>query len=142
MVYKRLKKLDASHRKSLCFFSCKFTNSATRTHNRCNFKTAEDRNRGVASFARSGGGAKLKSGGQSFFIIPESGDLQKKKKRSSPKSENFFWPKSRIQTFFPAKTCNFFPSKNTVGWQEINRGAKMKIGGALPPCPPAGDAPG
>ena len=68
------------------------------------------------------GGAKLKSGGQSWkpalnltqtFIIPELdwGEVsvkirwsqKKKKKSSSPKSKGFFRPKSQIQTVFPAK---------------------------------------
>ena len=30
------------------------------------------------------------------FFQPKTGDLQKQKKRSSPKFEGFFWPKSEI----------------------------------------------
>ena len=56
-----------------------------------------------------------------------------KKKRSSPKSEGFLWPKSQILTFFPPKNTNFFLPKKCRGGQEKNRGTKTKIGGALPP---------
>ena len=48
--------------------------------------------------------------------------ISRTKKRSSPKSEGFFWPKSQIQTFFPAKNSNFFLPKKYRGGQEINRG--------------------
>ena len=41
------------------------------------------------------------------FFRPNAGDLQKK--RSLPKSEGFFWPKSKIQVVFPAKNCKFLP---------------------------------
>ena len=67
----------------------------------------------------------------------KSGDLQKK--RSSPKSEGFFWPKSQILTFFPAKNTNYFLPKNTVGGQEKNGGGGGKNenrGGIVPPAPP------
>ena len=37
------------------------------------------------------------------FFRPKLGDLQKKKKRSSPKFRVIFWPKSKIQSFFPPK---------------------------------------
>ena len=131
------------------------------------------RHRGVASFARSGG-AKLKSGGQRFSPkceceitnFPTKSDLQKglrrnpkvfsgrnnkfsdqkQEKRSSPKFEGFFWPKSQILTFFPPQNTNFFLPKKYRGGQEKNRGggggggAKTKIGGHCPPCPPFGDA--
>ena len=95
------------------------------------------------------------------------------KRRSSPKSEGFFWPKSQIfrpkagdlqkkkkekifaeiRGLFLAEIENFnvfsaqkhqlFPPKKIPwGGQEKNRGgARTKIGGALPPCLPAGDAP-
>ena len=33
---------------------------------------------------------------------------KKKKKRSSPKSEGFFWPNSKIEAVFPANNSNFF----------------------------------
>ena len=103
-------------------------------------------NRGVASFARSGG-AKLNSGGQ----------------RSSPKSEGFFWPKSQIfrskagdlqkkKGLTLAKIANsnvFSAQKHQL--KKIPRGGKKKIGGGggqkrksgghCPPCPPAGGAP-
>ena len=126
------------------------------------------RHRGVASFARSGGGgAKLKSGGQRFSPkceceitnFPTKSDLQKglrrnpkafsgrnhkfsdqkQEKRSSPKFEGFFWPKSQILTFFPPKNTNFFLPKKYHGGQEKKSGggeAKTKIGGAFPPAPP------
>ena len=60
-------------------------------------------NRGVASFARSGG--KIKIRGAKVFAPNFSGRNHKfsdqkqvisKKKMSSPKSEGFFWPKSQI----------------------------------------------
>ena len=109
--------------------------------------------RGVASFARSGGGGQnLNQGGKGFCQNPKafSGRNHKfsaqkqviSKKKSSPKSEGIFWPKSQILTFFPPKNNNFFLPKKFCGGQEKSRrGAKTKIGGALPPCPPAGDAP-
>ena len=37
------------------------------------------------------------------FFRPKLGDLQKKKKRSSPKFRVIFRPKSEIQSFFPPK---------------------------------------
>ena len=56
------------------------------------------------------GGTKSKSGGQSFFIIPELdwGKVSVKirwspKKRSSPKLECFFWPKSHLNVFSAQK---------------------------------------
>ena len=68
---------------------------------------------------------------------PKAGDLQKKKKRSSPKSEGFFWPKSQILTFFPPKNSNFFLPKITVGGQKKNWGGKNENrGGIAPPAPP------
>ena len=69
---------------------------------------------------------------KSQIFRPKPGDLQKKK-RPSPYSEGFFWPKSQILTFFPPKNSNFFLQKKYRGEQEKNRGAKTKIGGALPP---------
>ena len=57
--------------------------------------------------------------------------ISKKKKRSSPKSEGFFWPKSQILTFFPPQNTNFF-QKNTVGGKKKIEGAKTKIGGRSP----------
>ena len=117
--------------------------------------------RGVASFARSGGGgAKLKSGAKAEnqrWTSPKhllylnwikakfqwkSGDLKKKKKRSSPKSEGFFMPKSQIQTFFPAKNSNFFLPKKYRGGKEINQGGINKNRGGNAPLPPTGNAPG
>ena len=62
-----------------------------------------------------------------------TGDLQKKKKTSSPKSEGFFWPKSQILTFFPPNNSNFFIPKKFRGGQEKNREGKIKNRGALPP---------
>ena len=63
-----------------------------------------------------------------------SGQIQviSKKKRSSPKSDGFFWTQSQFQTFFPAKNSNFFLPK------KYRRGQKRKSGGQRPP---AGDAP-
>ena len=56
------------------------------------------------------------------------------KKKSSPKSEGFCWPKSQIPTFFPPKSTNL---KKYRGGQGKNWGAKTKIGGDIaPPAPP------
>ena len=55
------------------------------------------------------------------------------KKRSSPKSEGFLWPKSQILTFLCPKTPTSSSQKNTVGGKK-KIGGKTKIGGrALPP---------
>ena len=108
--------------------------------------------RGVASFARLGGGAKFKSGGQrsspkseGFFwpksqiFFPKTGDLEKKKVFAEIRV--FFWPKLQVLTFFPPKNINFFlPKKFRGGARKKAGGARRKIGGALPP-PPASDAP-
>ena len=69
------------------------------------------------------------------FFRPKTGDLQKQKEKVLPKSEGFFWPKSQIQTVFPAKNSNFFLPKKYRGGQEINRGGggERKSGGAMPP---------
>ena len=90
------------------------------------------------------GGAKLKSGGKGFrriFLAEITGDLPKKKK-SSPKSKGFFWPKSQILTFFPPNNSNFFlPKKFRGGGKKKIGGAKTKIGGQKRKsgghCPPA-----
>ena len=90
-------------------------------------------------------GAKLKSGGQSFFIIPELdwGEVSVKirwspKKRSSPKSEGFFWsPKKKkglrrnskafsdwnhsFKRFFRPKTDDLQNKKQKKVFAEIGR---------------------
>ena len=50
-----------------------------------------------------------------------------KKKRSSPKSEGFFWPKSQILTFFPPQNTQLLPPQK-IPWegQEKNRGGGGK----------------
>ena len=54
-----------------------------------------------------------------------------KKKTSSSKLEGFFCPKSQIQTFFSAKTSNFFlPTKFRVGQERKSEKRKA------PPAPP------
>ena len=99
-------------------------------HSACQIAETTSRGQGRRQL-REIGGAKLKSGGQRFS--PNfSGRNQKKKKKSSPKSEGFFWPKSQIWTFFPPNNSNFFLPKKFRG------GARKKSGGH---CPPAGDAP-
>ena len=89
------------------------------------------------------GGAKLKSGGQGFSpnFSGRNHRCSPTKKRSSPKSEGFFWPKLQILTFFPPNNSNFFLPKNSVGGQEKNRGDKNENRGGIAPPPPAGDAP-
>ena len=65
-----------------------------------------------------------------------------KKKRSSPKSEGFFWPKSRnLNGFSGQKQLLFPPKKISWGGKKQIGGQKRKSGGQCPPCPPAGDAP-
>ena len=104
-----------------------------------------------ASPASRDRGAKLKSVGQRFSPkcegLAEITNFPIKsrwspKKRSSPKSEGFFWPKSQILTFFPPKNTNFFlPKKYRGGSRKKSGGgggggAKTKIEGALPSLPP------
>ena len=64
-----------------------------------------------------------------------------KKKRSSPKSEGFFWPKSQILTLFPPKNTNFFLPKKYRGRARKNSGGQTENLGGIAPLPPAGDAP-
>ena len=73
-----------------------------------------------------------------------------KKKRSSLKSEGFFWPKSQILTFFPPKNSNFFlpkkyrggarkksgGKKENRGGKNENRGGKNENRGGIAPLPP------
>ena len=61
------------------------------------------------------------------FFRPKPGDLQKKKKLFLMEITNF--------NVFSGQKKQLLPKKYRGG-QEINRGAKTKIGGALPPLPP------
>ena len=94
--------------------------------------------------------------------------ISKNKKRSSPKSGGFFWPKSQIfrpkaviskkkvfaeiRVFFLAEIANFnvfsaqntnflLPKKYRGGARKKNRGGKNENRGGIASCPPAGDAP-
>ena len=64
-----------------------------------------------------------------------------KKKRSSPKSEGFFWPKLQNLTFFPPNNTNFFLPKKFRGGARKNRGGGGQKRKSEGHCPPDGDAP-
>ena len=72
---------------------------------------------------------------KSQIFRPNAGDLREKK-RSSPKSEGFFWPKSQILTYFPPNNSNFFlPKKFRGGGKKKNRGDKNENRGGIAPLP-------
>ena len=60
------------------------------------------------------------------FFRPKLGDLQKKKKRSSPKFRVIFRPKSKIQRFFPTK-IRWSPKKKKKVFAKIQGDFSSKI---------------
>ena len=94
-----------------------------------------------------------------LFLADQNQVISKKKKRSLPKSEGFFWPKSQIfrpkagdfqkkkvfaeiLRLFLAKIANsnVFSAQNHQLKKYCGEPRK-KSGGHCPPAPPAGDAP-
>ena len=67
--------------------------------------------------------------------------FKKKKKVIAVIRRLFLAEITTFNVFSGQKQQLFPPQKIPWGGQEINRGAKTKIGGAMPPCAPAGDAP-
>ena len=104
-----------------------------------------DHHRGVASLARSEGGAKLKTSVEldpnfHYFWIGFRRIFRKIRWSPKKKRKKVF---AEIRRLFGRNQirCSLL-SKNTVGGQEINRGGKNKNRGGNAPLPPAGDAPG
>ena len=98
-------------------------------------------------------GDKIKIGGAKVFaeffwpksqiFRPKAGDLQKKEKKRLRRNPKALSSRNRKFYVFFAQKQQLLPPKKIpwAGKKKIGE-PKTKIGGALPPQPPAGDAPG